>query len=226
MNTGLTDRASKIIKLRALVAQHLTAPAPQPRARLPTGLPQLDEALEGGLWKGGMVELLAPRRSGGSATLLCAVLQHFAAQNLWSALIDGADSFDPPSAGAQALSRLLWVRCHSAAEALQSTDLLLRDGNLPFICLDLHSNPAPQLRAVPSTSWYRFQRIIEPTAVALLAITPSPLIPCADVRVELESVFTLEALDQSATTLRGGLQLRLRRSRAALAEPMAWSQSA
>src|SRR4051794_39018078 len=129
MNTHSPDaRSSKIVELRELIARHSAAPPTRRRARLPTGIEPLDRALDGGLWKGGMVEIVAPRRTSGGASLLRGLLTHTAGQNLWAALIDGADSFDPQLAGAQTLSRLLWIRCHSAAEAMQSADLLLRDG--------------------------------------------------------------------------------------------------
>jgi len=161
------------------------------------------------------VELVAPRRSSGSASLLRGLFQHMAEQNLWSALIDGADSFDPQLVPAQTLSRLLWIRCRSAAHAMQSTDLLLRDGNLPLLCLDLCGNPAAQLRKIPSTMWYRLQRIIEPTAVALFTLSPTPLIPCADVRLELQNGFSLGALDQPPAELLRQVKIETRRARAA-----------
>lgn len=214
MNTlSAAERSSKIVELRELMARHAAVPPPRQRARLPTRIAPLDRALEGGLWKGGMVELLAPRRSSGSASLLRGLLHETAGQGLWSALIDGADSFDPQLAGDQTLSRLLWIRCHTAAEAMQSADLLLRDGNLPLICLDLCQNPPAQLRKIASTTWYRLQRMIEPTSVALLTVAPSPLIPCADVRLELQSVFSLGDLEESPADLLRAVKLEVRRQR-------------
>lgn len=213
MNISLLDRSSKIVELRELISRHSSAPPARRRARLATGIEPLDRALEGGLWQGGMVELLAPRRSSGSASLLRGLLDHTASQNLWAALIDGADSFDPQLAGARTLSRMLWIRCHTAAEAMQSADLLLRDGNLPLLCLDLCHNPPAQLRKIASTTWYRLQRMIEPTSVALLTLAPSPLNPCADVRLELQSVFSLGDLEESPADLLRTVKLQVRRQR-------------
>ena len=207
------DRSAKIIELRELIARHGPLVPVRRRARLPTGIEPLDRALDGGLWKGGLVEIVAPRRSSGSASLLRGLLQHTSGENQWSALIDGADSFDPQLAGAQILSRLLWIRCHIAAEAMQSADLLLRDGNLPLLCLDLCQNPPSQLRKIASTTWYRLQRMIEPTSVALLTLSPSPLIPCADVRLELHNILSLEDLDHQPSATLSKAKLETRRQR-------------
>jgi hypothetical protein len=216
MNTSAPDeRISKIIELRELMARQSPGVAARQREKFATGIASLDHILGGGLWKGGIVELLAPRRSSGSASLLHGVLHQAAGRQLWTALIDGADSFDPQLAGAQTLSRLLWVRCHTAAEAMQSADLLLRDGNLPLICLDFCQNPPAQLRKIASTTWYRLQRMIEPTAVALLTLTRFPLIPCADVRLELENAFSLEDLEQMPAAILGRVKLTVRRQRQA-----------
>ena len=67
-----------------------------------------------------------------------ALLRHATRERRWSALIDGHDQFDPQSAGSSALSGLLWIRCHTATEAMRSADLLLRDGNLPLAKGDEH----------------------------------------------------------------------------------------
>src|SRR4030095_14707706 len=94
----------------------------------------------------------------------------------WLVLVDGQDCFDPTCLEPEILSRLLWVRCVDIAEALKATDLLARDENLPMIVLDLRLNPAAQLRKIPATAWYRFQRLIEHRAATLLVFTPQPLV--------------------------------------------------
>jgi hypothetical protein len=133
--------------------------------------------------------------------MMAALLRQRASRNQWSALIDGGDQFDAQGAGALALSRLLWVRCHTAKEAFRAADLLLRDANLPLILFDLRGCSEKELRQIPSTTWYRFQRLLEPASVALLALTSSPQMPCALVRLEVDSVFGLEALEEEAETL-------------------------
>jgi hypothetical protein len=58
-----------------------------------------------------------------------------------AALIDGADAFEPAGIEPADLRQLLWVPCRKATEAIRAADLLLRDGNLPVVLLDLRLNP-------------------------------------------------------------------------------------
>ena len=68
--------------------------------------------------------------------LLRALLRQSHRARQWMALIDGRDSFDPAGVEAPVLSRLFWVRCQTAEEALKAADLLLRDRNFPLVVLD------------------------------------------------------------------------------------------
>ncbi|MDB6170692.1 MAG: hypothetical protein JWL59_3 [Chthoniobacteraceae bacterium] len=209
------SKSSKLIELRARIQQHLSAPPAQHRAYLETGVPSLDKLLAGGLWKGGIVELTCEAKTSGASFLMRTILRHAAKEGRWSALIDGSDSFDPQSAGAQMLKNLLWIRCKKAGDAIRSVDLLLRDGNLPLLFLDLRGNPATELAAISSSNWYRLQRAIEPTSVALVALTPRPLIMCADVRLLLEGHFKLASLDDEQEVLLPQLSLSISRKRSA-----------
>ena len=197
----MLDHRAKLAELRAAIARHQSAPARSSAGLLETGLPPLDLPLAGGLPKGGIVELVCPAQRAGGSTLMTALLRHRAARDQWSALIDGGDQFDVRGAGAGALSRLLWVRCRTVKETFRAADLLLRDANLPLILFDIRGCAGKELRKVPSSTWYRFQRILEPTAVALLALTPSPQIPCALLRLEVDSSFGLEAMEEESETL-------------------------
>jgi hypothetical protein len=107
------------------------------------------------------------------------------------ALIDGRDSFDPASYGSAACSRLLWVRCHHAAESLRCADLLLRDGNLPLLTLDLQLTPLRELQDIPASSWYRLRNLARQSDATLLAFTPRHLIPCAALQLTFPSIFDL-----------------------------------
>src|SRR3989442_818060 len=80
---------------------------------VPTGLPPMDQLLGGGLTQGAIIELVNAEQSAGSGLVLCSILRH--AQQQWTGLIDGRDSFDPTAVDFD-LSRLLWVRCQNAAE--------------------------------------------------------------------------------------------------------------
>ena len=172
----------------------------------PTAVPQVDDLLGGGLPKGAITELISGDKSTGSAMVLCSILRH--AQPQWVGLIDGRDSLDPIALDFD-LSRLLWVRCQHYAEALKAADLLLRDGNLPLILLDLAFNPLPELRKTPATVWYRLQRLVEHQSTALLALTPRPMISSAKVRLHLHGNFTLADLERSQTELLRELKFTL-----------------
>jgi multidrug efflux pump subunit AcrA (membrane-fusion protein) len=76
-------------------------------------------------------------------------------------------SVNADAAEAADLSRLLWVRCRQASEALQAADILLRDRNFPLVVLDLKLNPSTQLRRIPGTVWHRFGRLLEQQRTAL-----------------------------------------------------------
>ena len=166
----------------------------------PAGLPQLDTRLGGGFAKSALTEVITTRGSGG-ALLLVHLLRRAVDANQFVALIDGRDSFDATAVEQSVLSRLLWIRCHDADEAMKATDLVLRDGNLPFVLLDLALNPEAQLRKIPAPTWYRFQRIVEKSTTVLVAFTPRAMVSSAPVRVTLRSRFALCALEQAQDEL-------------------------
>ena len=210
---------AKIVQLRELIQRHVSAPSRRSATPWPTGVVHLDEALGGGLPKGGIVELTSEFPSSGSSSLVLEILRHAAQVRRWTALIDGRDSFDPQSAGADVLASLLWIRCHDAAEAIRSADLLLRDGNLPLVVLDLRSNTPGELRKIPETTWYRLQRAIEPTSATMVAMTARPLIVSADARLAVEAHFDLGALEQERPDLLQKVKLRITRKRSRAAAP-------
>ena len=183
--------------------------------QLATGLEKLDSSLNGGLTKGAITELASPFPNTGSASLIAALLQRAARKRDFIALIDGRDSFDPQPIGGTALRHLLWVRCDKAKEAMQAADLLLRDGNFPLVILDLVLNPLSELRQIPSSNWYRLQRLVAPTA--FLVLTPRSMISSAQWKLSLENRWTLPQLDWAATDLQAQLQFQLQR-----AQPNKW----
>jgi hypothetical protein len=193
---------ANIIELRQLLAERFpglrTRADELPAAKhafWPTGLPQLDQPLRGGLAKGALAEVTAEQRGSGSALLMTALIHRALYENKFVAVIDGQDSLDVTQLDGD-LSRLLWVRCRSTDEALKAADLLLRDGNLPLVLLDLVSNPAAQLRKIPATTWYRFQRLLEQTSAVCLVLTPRAMVAPAQVRIALRSRFSLGALER------------------------------
>jgi hypothetical protein len=200
----------KMVDLRNLLAERFPHPPLSPLARLPTGLPVIDSQIGGGLPKGAITELVSPHLSAGSASLIAALLQAAWAGRYFLVLVDGRDSFDPHPLGNSCLRHFLWTRCTKPIEAIKAADLLLRDGNFPLVILDLVLNPAQELRKIPSTSWYRLQRLVEPTSTALLIVSRRSMVGSAQIKLVLENAWSLPTLEQANALSR--LQIRVQRS--------------
>ena len=185
-----------------------------------TGLAALDDTLGGGIPRASLTELCALENSWGSALVLRQLIRHAAATRQWLALIDGVDSFDPGAFDNATLEHILWLRCKNAAEAVKATDLILRDGNLPVVVLDLALNPARELRKIPSSTWYRFQRLVEEGAAAFLAITPTPMASSAKHRIFLRGQMPADAFHLTETQLLDRLVIELAESQRQI-EPQA-----
>ncbi|MGZ5566051.1 MAG: hypothetical protein ACXWKG_03465 [Limisphaerales bacterium] len=196
----------EIVQLRQLLAErfpHLrnwtdTPPAP---AHWKTGVDHLDAVLHGGLTKGSITEIVSAKTGSGTGLLSHALIQQAHTTQQIIVLIDAADSFDPCGFDQETLSRLLWVRCKNAAEALKATDIILRDRNLPLVLLDLKMNPAAQLRKISGTTWYRLQRIIQQNGTSFVVFTPTAMVSSTEVRVSLETQFDIDALSQTPEEL-------------------------
>lgn len=143
--------------------------------------------------QGSITELNSPTHSAGLHLLVAALLNQEPTPTTTPelALIDANDQFDPASFPASACLKLLWLRCQTPLQALQACDLLLRDGNLPRIILDLSLCPRHHLNTLPKSAWYRFNQSIQTSRCSLLALTPQPLIPCATRRLEVARAFDL-----------------------------------
>ncbi len=197
---------ANVIQLRELLARkipgvRLGLPSAERKTFWPTGLRRIDAVLQGGLAKGALTELVAPALGSGGAMVIQALVQQSFEAKQGLALIDGQDSFDPGPIGNCVLSRLLWVRCATAAQAIQCTDLILRDRNLPVVVLDIALNPPQQLRKIPASTWHRFRRLIEDQFTALLIITPWAMASSIQARLFLESHFSITALETSREEL-------------------------
>jgi hypothetical protein len=110
-------------------------------------------------------------------------------------LVDGGDHFDPASFTPQACSRLVWVRCNTAEQMLKATDLLVRDGNIPFILLDTCGIGSRELRGIPSSAWWRLKLAAATGNCRLVVMSPFAQVPCAGVRLALNAKLGLEDFD-------------------------------
>jgi hypothetical protein len=202
--------SGQIVDLRALLAQRFPSPPVSPQHVLTTGISSLDEITGGGLRKSCLTELISRNVSAGSASFVTAMVHSAQRDRYFLALIDGADSFDPQTLGNDVLRHLLWVRCHTTQQAIKSTDLVLRDGNFPIVIVDLVLNPANEVRKIPQTSWYRFQRLVETTSTAVVVLTRSNTVSSAELKLVLENVWTLHSYRHENPS--SFLQLRVRRA--------------
>jgi hypothetical protein len=176
-----------------------------------TGLACLDAM---GWGAGSICEIVSAQASSGTGLLLVALIEgKNEASRQPVALVDGADGFDPASVSHEVLEQLLWVRCREVAQAVQAADLLLRDGNMPRVLLDLQGCPAHAVRQVPAHVWHRLRLLAEKSGAALCAFTSFQTVPCARSRLVLEHPHALEAMDLSREALLSALQGRVTRGR-------------
>lgn len=120
-------------------------------------------------------------------------------------LVDGADGFDPGSFSNETCGRMLWVRCRCAMEMVKAADLLLHDGNMPFVLLDAMGLDRRDLGKVPASAWWRLRQVAERTGCRLVVMAERPVVPCASVKLALGAGLRLEDFDGE----RGGLLERL-----------------
>jgi hypothetical protein len=161
----------KIIELRKVLAERFPYEPSLPSLSFPTGWAFFDSLLDGGFPRGGITQLITPNISSGGMLVLHEIIQSLHKASRHAVLVDGKDCFDPPTHQ----PFLLWIRCTNALQALKATDLILRDGNLPVAILDLKLNPEIELRKIPGTTWYRFQRILEENKNSLFIMTRHPI---------------------------------------------------
>ena len=148
---------------------------------LPSGIPGL------GLPRGAISEIYGPNTSGKTS-----FVHNFVALSTqngeFCALIDAQNAFNPASAagvGAD-FSRLLWVRCRDAVQALKAADLLVHGGGWGVVVLDLGDVRPETVSRLPISYWHRFRRAVENTPAALVVIEREPFVKnCAATAVEL-----------------------------------------
>src|SRR5438874_7771116 len=198
-----------IIDLRKALSERFPARSAPVASVLTTGLRFLDRASGDGLPKSAITELITPRPSAGSASLVHALLRAAQQDRHFVALIDGADSFDPGLSDNSALRHLLWIRCRKTFDAIKAADFLLRDGNFPLVIVDLVLNSAEELRKIPQTSWYRLQRLVEAVPTACLIINRQSLVSSAQLKIVLENSRKLADLERQNAISR--LRFRIQR---------------
>jgi hypothetical protein len=151
----------------------------------PTCVESFDSILGGGLPKGRIVELTAPRSSGRFSIAIASLAATTSAGEL-AALVDLGDNLDARSAedAGVEMERLLWVRPGTTKEAVMSAELLVATG-FPLVVVDL----GMRLRGkkVADATWIRLARAAESHDTAILVSSPWPVCgtaAAAAVRIE------------------------------------------
>jgi hypothetical protein len=209
---------SKLVRmeaLRALVAEKFPQSPRRQEGRLSIGCKAFDQ--KGGFLRGAVTEVCGS--IAGGVLLLAAVVNTAMRDGFFVGLIDAANSFEPSDWKDEHLSRILWVMCGAAGPAIKAADILLRDGNLPVVILDLQMLPMSQLQCIPASTWHRFQRVIEPTATVLTVMTPQPVVEGAAARMAIRTDLTLDAMHLPRPALWEHLDVQIfERGTAALVE--------
>jgi hypothetical protein len=160
------------------------------RETAPTGIPEVDRLLDGGLPVGAISEITGPVSSG-RTSLALAFVSGRTQEDRVCAWVDASDTFDSESAAANgvALRQLLWVRCNSADhatkswarpdfshldQALRATDLLLQAGGFSALVLDLGSTAPEHGARIPLATWFRFRQAADRTRCSLLVLAQEP----------------------------------------------------
>lgn len=201
-----------IADLRRELAQRFPTATRTLGRTLATGIRGIDD-LTGGLPLAALTEIVCAAPSCGGHLLLARLLAFTREAHQRVALIDGADSFDPGSFEPDQLAHLVWVRCTTTAQALSAADLLARDANLGLVVLDLRRAPEADLRRIPGPQWYRLQRAVEPTDLALVIETPRAAVPSAQLRFTLNRAHGFSAFADERVTLTAQLAPTLSRQR-------------
>lgn len=195
------DKSAVLAQLRAVLAekypQHSAKEGQRFVVKTAEGQPMAE------LRQGVVTEVCGSVGSGG--LFMDAFYRSAGEERQIGALVDAMGAWDwsgAPVEGEPYSERLLWVWCQGVAQAVRVTDLLLRDGNLPWVMLDLQMVPWNELRRVPASTWYRFQRIMEQSSAVFLVMTSRPIISSAAERIFLHNRWQLDAMRQPREALR------------------------
>ncbi len=198
MTASPQENRARLESLRALVEERFPTRRASQKRRRSTGLPAIDGE-RGGLLTGAVTEITGS--TSGAQLVLAAILEAAVREAFHVGLIDGTTEFSPEDWPQRQLSRLLWVRCQDAERAVRAADLLVRDGNLPFLVLDLQGMSPREIARIPANTWHRFHRVMESHPGVLLVLTPRPLVEGAASRIAVEPATQLESRLEERTEL-------------------------
>jgi recA bacterial DNA recombination protein len=210
-SSALVKRLYAMPKLAGVIPASKLAVRPRPEM-VSTGIREID-VLTGGFPRGCLSEIYGPASSG-RTSLLQATLVATTQRKEVCALVDTTDAFDPLSAATAGVNfeKLLWIRCGTNAsprrkdakksnseyckveQVLRVTDLLLQSGGFGLVAIDLADVSWQIVRRIPLTSWFRFQRAVEPTPTVLLVFSQAPCArTCASLLLKMRGQSTVLA---------------------------------
>ena len=196
--------------LRSLIAEKFPGPAPVEETYFRTGVAAVDGEV-GGLPRSALTECAGSMASG--ALMRHALIGAVVREGGFAALIDPAVGFDPCGCPEGWLERLLWVQPRDAVQSLAAADLLLRDGNLPLVLLDLMHLGRRELLRLPMAVWHRLQRLVEGSVATLVVFTREPAVESARLRLLLRVGGTLGMQAEMREGLCVGFGVRVERRR-------------
>lgn len=162
-----------------------------PRKILSSGLPSLDKM---GLPQGTLSEVYpSGPGSSGISLLLVNLLETQASSAIPLALIDLHGRCDFVTLGSLC-ERLLWIHCEQPTTSLQVTELLVRDGNLPIILLDLTSLSLREQNQIAQPShWHKLRQFSEASGTTLIVLTHRHCLPGSHHHFQLQTTLPLDA---------------------------------
>jgi hypothetical protein len=92
---------------------------------------------------------------------------------------------------------------------VKAADLLVRDGNLSVLVLDLQGMSARELHKIRASTWHRFHRLMEERDSVLLVLTSQPMVEGAVTRIALEPAGDLSVRLRDRNDLSAGLRVRI-----------------
>ncbi len=178
-------------------------------------MPEEGEVLEA---RRQLLECVCAGESVGGQTYLEGLLRSNLEGGVFAALVDVHPVLDLETLWPGCGRNLLWVRCGGVLQALKCLDLLLRDENFTRVLGDFRGAAARELRRVPSTTWYRLQRLAHQREGGCTLFTDRALVPCADLRCFFEEAREAADFWRTREDLQAELGRRMQIDRGGLRE--------
>ena len=142
--------------------------------------------------------------------------------HFYAAFIEAQPQWAPDYLPDAALRHVLWTRCSGSEQALKAADVLVRDENFQLVIVDLRQLSHRALQKIPQTDWYRLQRISQSQSSTLVIATPYPVIAAAQMRIEVQSAFSIESFHEQRSQLWPQIKAEVTRKRSQSTDNRGW----